>query len=783
MALFTRYIRRGRRVTEPQVLALLDRAAQELGVQPAVALVETPCVAGPALIGWLRPRILVPPGFLSSLSSEEIRYAFLHELAHIRRRDPWMNLLISGLSCVHWFNPLVHVFARRMRIDLEAACDATVLRRLSVREGQGYGHSILRVLESMRAVQPQLGVLGMWSDREQVRYRLQRIMSFPAQRPGTVIPAVVSIGLLLIGLTAADSRRTGEFSVGSPSEPTSAGSLSQPQLPESAGPLVAASRPGSLDIRVSRAPGRRDEEAEVTWQLETESGGKQQGKGRPDASGDWVLRLPGEPLRELIVEARADRHWPARCEWKADENSPPNSLMSLSLLRITPVGGRVVDLEGKPLANAVVTLEFLAPETDNPLEPNTRARYRLSQLTDKMEATTAEDGSWMIQRGVPSYAERSWSALRLAVRHPDCVAGFHDWGGLAGDGMQRCSAGQVASGGSKVDGSLSTNMVLRLAKRVSVGGQVLDTQGHALTNAEIELHAWRSWALTTDSSTPPDSLEPLRVVPDSEGRFRVADVAPWVPLFTNSWSPQVAGRLAILNVQAQGLVPQSLDLELPQGVQEPLRIVLKKGVVLKGRVVDVAGQPVGGVSLWAAEGRARAVSRADGAFELGLVPEGVVALTLQRGQFVPDIERTLDTSIAFHTLVVPPQPILEVQIIDSVTGQAVPEFGLVVLSSPHGGRLMELLKVPHHTDLKGNWSLSLSNLSSQISLSRDGNLPEEARVKVEAPGYLPEVSEPFRTQGYSAIRSTARSNAAAVDFLYLHAVLIFGAQDSCLAHS
>jgi beta-lactamase regulating signal transducer with metallopeptidase domain len=73
-------------------------------------------------------------GFLRSFSTEELRFVFLHELAHVRRRDILMSWLMALLQVVHWFNPLVWFAFSRWRADRELACDA--LKR-SVPDKQG----------------------------------------------------------------------------------------------------------------------------------------------------------------------------------------------------------------------------------------------------------------------------------------------------------------------------------------------------------------------------------------------------------------------------------------------------------------------------------------------------------------------------------------------------------------------------------------------------------------------------------------------------------------------
>lgn len=85
--------------------------------------------AGPAVIGVIRPRVIVPRDFGRRFDTRQRRLMLAHEYTHLKRADPAWNLVAAGLRCLFWFNPLVHLGAARFRHDQELACDATVLAR------------------------------------------------------------------------------------------------------------------------------------------------------------------------------------------------------------------------------------------------------------------------------------------------------------------------------------------------------------------------------------------------------------------------------------------------------------------------------------------------------------------------------------------------------------------------------------------------------------------------------------------------------------------------------
>ena len=84
-------------------------------------------VAGPAVLGMLRPRIVMPDAFQEHFTVAEQAAVLAHEHVHLARQDARINALAALLRCLCWFNPLVHLGVASLRIDQELACDATAV--------------------------------------------------------------------------------------------------------------------------------------------------------------------------------------------------------------------------------------------------------------------------------------------------------------------------------------------------------------------------------------------------------------------------------------------------------------------------------------------------------------------------------------------------------------------------------------------------------------------------------------------------------------------------------
>ncbi|GAB3062680.1 TonB family protein [Stenotrophomonas tumulicola] len=78
----------------------------------------------PALVGLLRPRIVVGPRFDAQFDAAERELVLQHERNHRRHGDHLANGGLLLLRCVFWFHPLLAWAARCFLRDQELACDA-----------------------------------------------------------------------------------------------------------------------------------------------------------------------------------------------------------------------------------------------------------------------------------------------------------------------------------------------------------------------------------------------------------------------------------------------------------------------------------------------------------------------------------------------------------------------------------------------------------------------------------------------------------------------------------
>lgn len=199
-----RIIKRQRLVTRQAILDLLEDCKAQLGLQTVVGVVETDKIKTPCLFGYLRPRLLLPTGTLEQLTPEQMRYVFLHELAHLKRHDIFIGWLMATVQVLHWFNPAVWFAMVQINADRELACDELALSTLKENEPQAYGSTILTFLERFSRQQKLPAMAGIAENQSLLRRRLTMIATFKNKK-ASFIPAVV-IMLLLAATTFTSAR-------------------------------------------------------------------------------------------------------------------------------------------------------------------------------------------------------------------------------------------------------------------------------------------------------------------------------------------------------------------------------------------------------------------------------------------------------------------------------------------------------------------------------------------------------------------------------------------------
>src|SRR5690606_1081935 len=133
---------------DAEIQALGQALAARLSLARAVAIGQCEGLEVPAVIGWLRPLILLPIGLVNRLDRVALEAAIAHELAHVRRGDYLLNAIATAIEAVFFHHPCVRWLADVARREREHACDDLVVAH--VQSPRRYARSLL-MLEQLCA--------------------------------------------------------------------------------------------------------------------------------------------------------------------------------------------------------------------------------------------------------------------------------------------------------------------------------------------------------------------------------------------------------------------------------------------------------------------------------------------------------------------------------------------------------------------------------------------------------------------------------------------------------
>ena len=177
----------------PACVALLESGRRR------AALCVSEDVDRPSVVGFFRPRVLLPAVMLAELGAAEMEQIVRHEMEHLYRRDDWTNLL-QRLSCALLpLSPAVFWLDRRMSLERELACDDGVLRQ--TRAPKAYAACLTTLAEGSMLRRGSSLALSAWERQSELSRRVYRILRW---RDGGTSQRAASMaaGVLLLAATA-----------------------------------------------------------------------------------------------------------------------------------------------------------------------------------------------------------------------------------------------------------------------------------------------------------------------------------------------------------------------------------------------------------------------------------------------------------------------------------------------------------------------------------------------------------------------------------------------------
>jgi beta-lactamase regulating signal transducer with metallopeptidase domain len=183
---------------QPELRVFADMMSRRMGIRKPVQAWLSSLVDTPLTLGFFKPVILLPVAMANNLTLQQTEAILLHELAHIRRNDYLLNLGVTVLELLFFFNPFARMLINEVKREREHRCDDWVL------QFRYDPHAYVSALLSLAAHFPQqpsltLAAIGGGNNR----LLLQRARRILQQKNAADRPGVRPVMLLLLTLAVA----------------------------------------------------------------------------------------------------------------------------------------------------------------------------------------------------------------------------------------------------------------------------------------------------------------------------------------------------------------------------------------------------------------------------------------------------------------------------------------------------------------------------------------------------------------------------------------------------
>ncbi len=155
----------------------VKNTAQQLGITREISIYLSEKIGSPLTIGFIKPMILVPVASINHLTVAQLEAVILHEMAHIKRYDYLVNILLSVAEISLFFNPFTQLLSKQIRKERENSCDDWVLQFQY--SAETYATALLRIAQLQTV--PVFAMAAKGSNENELLTRVKRMIGAQEQ--------------------------------------------------------------------------------------------------------------------------------------------------------------------------------------------------------------------------------------------------------------------------------------------------------------------------------------------------------------------------------------------------------------------------------------------------------------------------------------------------------------------------------------------------------------------------------------------------------------------------
>ena len=175
---------------------VFSRLCVRVKVSQTVRILQSALVETPIAIGVFRPVVLIPAGLFLQIHPRELETIIAHELIHIRRYDPLVNVAQCVVETLLFYHPAAWWMSSQIRREREFAADAAVLEMFEDSHVT-YARALANLEEIRLRTNQQTPRYATAANGGNFMQRIQRILQIKTEASGANSAWTAGLALLL----------------------------------------------------------------------------------------------------------------------------------------------------------------------------------------------------------------------------------------------------------------------------------------------------------------------------------------------------------------------------------------------------------------------------------------------------------------------------------------------------------------------------------------------------------------------------------------------------------
>lgn len=175
-----------------------NKLSKQLKIKAKVKVLQSAVFKVPSVIGFFKPIIILPIGLVNGLTSEQVEAVIMHELAHIKRKDYFMNIIQKIIEIVMFYHPVVWILSAYIRDEREKCCDDIVIDSLKNKKDYAFALGYVQMHAFNKKTSFAMQLAG---SKNKILYRMKRIVEKPYRKTKR-FEGFLAAFLLVVGAAA-----------------------------------------------------------------------------------------------------------------------------------------------------------------------------------------------------------------------------------------------------------------------------------------------------------------------------------------------------------------------------------------------------------------------------------------------------------------------------------------------------------------------------------------------------------------------------------------------------